>query len=91
MKNTLDLIARIFIAIFFYYEALDSFWFFEKTKETMVFMGSPGDRTYYCHLTIIALIVGATLVLIGYYSKFGAFLLLLYIAPDYFYYFFLLE
>jgi putative oxidoreductase len=81
MKNTLDLFARIFIAILFYYEALDSFWFFEKTKETMSIYGLTWRQDLLLSLTIIALIVGATLVLIGYYSKFGAFLLLLYLLP----------
>jgi uncharacterized membrane protein YphA (DoxX/SURF4 family) len=81
MKNTLDLFARIFIAILFYFEAMDSFWYFEKTKETMTIYGLTWRQDLLLTLTIIALIIGATLVLIGYYSNFGAFLLLLYILP----------
>ncbi|MGE5355730.1 MAG: DoxX family protein [Deltaproteobacteria bacterium] len=81
MKNTFDLMARVFIAILFYYEALDSFWYFEKTKETMSIYGLTWRQDLLLSLTIAALIIGATLVLIGYYSNFGAFLLLLYIVP----------
>jgi putative oxidoreductase len=81
MKNTFDLFARIFIAILFYYEALDSFWYFEKTKETLSIYGITWRQDLLLSLTIIALILGATLVLIGYYSRFGAFLLLLYLLP----------
>jgi len=39
MKDVFDLLARIFIAIMFYYEALDSFLFYDNTKETMATYG----------------------------------------------------
>jgi putative oxidoreductase len=81
MKNTTDLLARILISIVFYFEALDSFWYFTKTKETMAIYGIRWEPNLLLTLTIIALTIGATLVLIGYFSNFGAFLLLLYIVP----------
>ena len=81
MKNTVDLIARILISIMFYYEAFDSFLYFYDTVKTMRIYGLTWKPELLLVATIIALIVGSTLVLIGYYPGFGAFLLLLYIIP----------
>lgn len=81
MKNTTDLTARIFIAVLFYYEAMDSFWAFDKTKQTMTNHGLTWNQDLLLSLTIALLIIGATLVLIGYFSGLGAFMLLIYILP----------
>ena len=81
MKNTTDLIARIFIAIMFYYEAFDSFLLFSQTKETMTKYGITWKQDLLLTSIIVFLILGATLVLIGYYSNIGAILLLAYIIP----------
>lgn len=81
MKDYIDLFARIFIAIMFYYEAFDSFLYFDNTKETMTAYGLTWNQNFLLGATIVFLIMGATLVLIGYNSRFGAFLLLLYIVP----------
>jgi putative oxidoreductase len=81
MKDTTDLIARILIAIMFYYEAFDSFLLFSQTKKTMTTYGLTWQQDFILSTIIIILALGATLVLIGYYSNFGAFLLLLYIIP----------
>lgn len=81
MKNTTDLLARILIAIMFYYEAFDSFLLFNKTQETMIAYGITWKPAILLSFTIIILIIGATFVLIGYNSRFGAFLLLLYLVP----------
>ncbi len=81
MKNSVDLIARIFIAIMFYYEAFDSFLYFDDTKRTMSIYGLTWKQDFMLGSVIVFLIVGATLVLIGYYSRFGSFLLLIYFVP----------
>lgn len=65
----------------FYYEAFDSFLYFDNTKETMTAYGLTWNQNFLLGATIVFLIMGATLVLIGYNSRFGAFLLLLYIVP----------
>jgi len=81
MRNSIDLIARILISIMFYYEAFDSFLYFDDTINTMQKYGLTWKPDFLLVATIIALIIGATLVLIGYYQSIGAFLLLLYIVP----------
>jgi len=81
MKDTIDLISRIFIAIMFYYEAFDSFLLFSKTKKTMSAYGINWNQDFILGTIIVFLILGATLILIGYHSNFGAILLLLYIVP----------
>ncbi len=82
MKHTTDLIARIFIAIMFYYEAFDSFLLFSQTKETMTKYGITWKQDFLLTSVIVFLILGATLVLIGYYSNIGAILLLAYLIPS---------
>lgn len=81
MKNTTDLIARIFLSTIFFYEAADTFWYFEDAKEILVNYGI----SFYPSAVLVGiigiLVLGAFLVLIGYLSTFGAFLLLLYIIP----------
>ena len=81
MKNSIDLTARIFIAIMFYYEAFDSFLYFDDTKRTMSIYGLTWKQNFLLGSVIVFLIIGATLVLMGYYSRFGAFLLLVYLVP----------
>ena len=81
MKNSIDLIARVFIAIMFYYEAFDSFLYFDDTKRTMSIYGLTWKQDFLLGSVIVFLIIGATLVLMGYYSRFGAFLLLVYLVP----------
>lgn len=81
MKDSTDLFARILIAIMFYYEAFDSFLLFNQTQETMAAYGITWKPDLLLTLIIITLILGASLVLIGYNSGFGAFLLLLYLVP----------
>ncbi len=82
MKHTTDLIARVFIAIMFYYEAFDSFLLFSQTKETMTKYGITWKQDFLLASVIVFLILGATLVLIGYYSNIGAILLLAYLIPS---------
>ncbi len=65
----------------FYYEAFDSFLYFDDTKRTMSIYGLTWKQDFLLGSVIVFLIIGATLVLMGYYSRFGAFLLLVYLVP----------
>lgn len=81
MKDVADLLARIFIAFIFFYEAFDSIVFFKNTKETMSLYGINWQQDVLLSGVIFALILGSFLILIGYYSRVGAFLVLLYWVP----------
>ena len=81
MKDTTDLIARIFISLIFLFEAYDSIKFFNSTKETMTSYGITWQQDMLLSVSIFLLISGGILVLIGYRSGFGASLLLLYWIP----------
>ena len=81
MKDTTDLIARFFISLIFLFEAYDSIAFFKSTKDTMTGYGITWQQDMLLSIAIFLLILGGTLVLIGYRSGFGASLLLIYWIP----------
>jgi putative oxidoreductase len=81
MKDVADLLGRIFLGILFIYEALDSIIFFDKTVATMRSHSINFYPNAILVVLIIFLVVGSILVLIGYYARFGAFMLLLYWLP----------
>lgn len=81
MKDSIDLIARIFLAFIFLFEAYDSIIHFKATKQSMTNYGITWNQDIMLSLCIFLLIVGSVLVLIGYRSSFGAILLLLYFIP----------
>ena len=81
MKDVLDLIGRILMAFIFLFEAYDSICYFNQTKETMTSYGLNWNQDLLMYGSIFLLLLGGTLVLIGYRSSFGAILLLLYWIP----------
>jgi len=81
MKEIADLLARIFVSFIFSYEAFDSVVFFRNTKETMTLYGVTWQQDILLSGVIFVLIVGSILILLGYYSRIGAFLILLYWLP----------
>jgi len=81
MKDFVDLIARIFIALIFFFEAYDTVLFFNKTKETMTSHGIHWNQDLLLYGMIFILVVGGVLVLIGYRSSLGAVMLLMYMVP----------
>jgi len=81
MKNLLDLIARIFIALIFLFEAYDSVWYFQDTKEKMTSYGIGWQQDFLLIGAIFLLLMGGLLVLLGYRAKLGALLLLMYWVP----------
>lgn len=81
MKDITDLLGRICIALIFVFEAIDSILFFDNTKRTMLEYGVTWKPDFLLVGVIIFLILGAIMVLIGYYANVGAILLLLYWLP----------
>ena len=81
MKDIFELMGRIFIAFLFIYEALDALVFYDKTKATMATYGIVWQQDLILTTIIIVLILGGTMVLIGYYANIGALLLLFYWLP----------
>lgn len=81
MKDVLDLLGRILISVIFLFEAYDSIKFFGATKEMMVDYGIGGNQDLLLGMSILVLILGGILILIGYRSSLGAILLLLYWVP----------
>ena len=81
MKDIADLVGRFFIAIIFLYEVYDTVGFYKQTKQTMTDYSITWHQDILLIGVLAILILGSVLVLIGYLSNFGAFLLLLYWLP----------
>jgi putative oxidoreductase len=81
MNPALDLIGRILLSAIFFFEAIDSILFADKTKATMAEYGILWKPDLLLYTTIVALMVGALMVLIGYRARFGVWLLLIYWVP----------
>jgi putative oxidoreductase len=81
MKPIFDLIGRIFVAFIFLYEAYDSIFYFQETKEKMTYFGLTWQQDLLLVGAIVLLVLGGTLVSIGYRSSLGAILLMLYWIP----------
>ncbi len=81
MKDFVDLLARVLLAVIFFYEAYDSAVYFKATKLKMAEYGLTANQDLLLVGAIILLVLGGTLLLLGYRSSFGAVLLLLYWIP----------
>ncbi|MEN0002949.1 MAG: DoxX family protein [Bacteroidota bacterium] len=81
MKDIIDLIARVLLAFIFLFEAYDSTVYFKSTKLLMTQYGITWKQDLLLTATIAFLLVGGTLILIGYRSKLGAVLILVYWIP----------
>ncbi len=81
MKDYMDLIGRILMSIIFYFEAYDKIFYMTPTKATMTEWGITWNQNLLIYGSGFCLILGATLILIGYRSGLGAFLILLYWIP----------
>jgi uncharacterized membrane protein YphA (DoxX/SURF4 family) len=81
MKDWVDLIGRIFVATLFFYEAVDTLWYFKDAKEILVGYGITAGTGIWVAATVFCLVLGATSLTLGYLSRLGAFLLLLYLLP----------
>lgn len=81
MYHIFDLLGRILISAIFIFEAVDSILFAEKTKMTMAEYGITWRPDFLLYLSIVLLVVGAIMLLIGYRIRFGVWLLLMYWLP----------
>lgn len=82
MKDIVDLIARICIALIFLWEAWDSIAHYQATKELMAGYNITKAQDFLLISAIFLMILGGSLVLTGYRSGFGAVLLLLFYIPS---------
>lgn len=81
MKDFIDLIGRILMAFIFLYDAYDSIFYFKATKDKMTSYGLNWNQDLLLSSAIFLLLLGGTLLLIGYRTRFAAALLLLYWLP----------
>ena len=81
MKNSIDLLGRAMISFIFLYEAYDSIFYFQDTKEKMTDYGLTWNQDLLLFGAIFLLIMGGILLLIGYRVGLGIFTLLLYWVP----------
>ena len=81
MKDIIDLVARLFLSFIFLYEAYDSIHYFKSTKAMMTDYGITWNQDFLLVSVIAFLIIGGTLLLIGYRVSLGVFMLLLYWIP----------
>ena len=81
MKDIADLIGRVFLSFIFFYHAYDAIVFSKSTRQLMTEYGITWNQNFLFLSGIGLLVVGGTLILIGYRAKFGAFLLLLFWVP----------
>lgn len=81
MYHIFDLVGRILISAIFIFEGIDSMLFAEKTKVTMAEYGITWKPDLLLYTSIVALMIGAIMLLIGYRIRLGVWLLLLYWVP----------
>lgn len=78
IKKIADLAGRIILGLFFFFEAMDTIVYFKETKETLGSYGITMGQDFLVAGSIIVLLLGAVMVIIGYYASVGAFMLFLY-------------
>lgn len=81
MNAVLDLIGRILISAIFIYEGIDSIMFADKTKAQMAEFGVTWKPDFLLYSSIVFLLLGGLMLLIGYRIRLGAWLLLAYWIP----------
>jgi len=77
-KKIVDLAGRIFIGLFFFFEAVDTIVYFAQTRETLTSYGLTWATDFLIVASIVLLIVGSVMVIIGYYANVGAIMLFVY-------------
>jgi len=81
MRDVTDLVGRILLSAIFFFEAIDSAIYFDKTRESMTHHGLTWNQDMLLYGAILFLLLGGTMVLLGYRSSLGAILLLMYWIP----------
>lgn len=77
-KKIVDLAGRLILGLFFFFEGIDSIVYFPETRETLANYGITWAPGLLIVLSIILLIIGSVMVIIGYYASVGAMLLFIY-------------
>lgn len=81
MKGIVDLLGRIFLSTIFIYEVIDTIFYLDKAKEVMTNYGLTWMQDVLLIIVLLMLGIGALLVLIGYFARVGATLLLMVWIP----------
>ena len=81
MKNYIDLLGRILLSFIFFYDAYDSIFYFNDTRQSMINYGLTWSTDLLLIGGSIVLVLGAIMILIGYRIKLGVVLLLFYWIP----------
>jgi putative oxidoreductase len=81
MKDIMDLLGRALMSVIFFFEAYDKIFFMTATRHSMSEIGITANQNALIYGSGFCLILGATLLLIGYRVGFGVFLILLYWIP----------
>ena len=78
IKEIADLIGRLILGLFFFFEAVDTIVYFPDMKETLTSYGITWAQDFLIVASIVILVLGSVMVIIGYYASIGATLLLVY-------------
>lgn len=81
MKGIADLLGRIFLSTIFFFEVLDTIFFYSTAKETMTNYGITWMQDTLLTIVLLMMGIGAFLVVIGYFARVGATMLLLIWIP----------
>ncbi len=82
MKDIMDLVGRIFISIIFLYQAVINILEASAAKEVMINHGIDNQTQFLFLMGIGLMLIGGLSVLVGYRTKLGAFLLLVFLIPS---------
>jgi len=78
LKKVADLLGRVIIGLFFFFEAMDTIVYYAQTKQTLNAYGITMGEDILVVGSIIILLIGAVMVIIGYYASIGALMLFIY-------------
>lgn len=77
-KKITELIGRIILGLFFFFEGFDTIVYFKETRETLASFGFGWGTDFLMIASIVILLLGSIMVIIGYYANVGAMLLFIY-------------
>ncbi len=81
MKGIADLLGRIFLSTIFFFEVLDTIFFYSTAKESMTNYGITWMQDTLLIAVLLMMGIGAFLVVIGYFARVGSLLLLIVWIP----------
>lgn len=81
MKGIADLLGRIFLSTIFFFEVLETVFFYSAAKESMTTFGITSMQDTLLITVLVMMGIGAFLVVIGYFARVGALLLLIVWIP----------